>query len=111
MRMRGILARGFEPSSPCSVLLQDLGVYSRPQGLWRKTEKEEVNQGNLLLETRTCGYVTVECGLTWIKVIFMRFFLLRFFLFVCLFCFTAVALSMLTVLSHLTCVTMSVRSC
>ena len=77
-------------------------------GLWRKTEKEEVNRGNLLLETRTCDSgVRIDMDKGHFYTYF-NFFLLRFFF---LLCFTAVALSMFTVLSYLSCVTMSVRSC
>ena len=62
---------------PSQVLraTDDLDIYSRPAAkvrLWHKTDEEEVKRGNLLLETRTCGYVTAECGLTWIKVSFMH---------------------------------------
>lgn len=52
--------------------------------------------------------MTAECGLTWIKVIFIHTSIFTFFF---LLCFTAVALSMFTVLSYLSCITMSVRSC
>ena len=79
--MRGVLTRGPESSSPCYQWPRHLQQTTANLGLWHKTGEEEVKRGNLLLETRTCGYVTADCGLTWIKVSFMHTWISAFCVF------------------------------